>query len=160
MPSHGAWTSAPLSAYLSTGWVFTASQIETAITCISRLPHNNLSVYLTTTTHVQRIGWVTDGMRSGWTTLRYTVSVLSSLTSTLTLLERPSQGQRASGLTASVPVSDVSIPATNVMDMAPYASCEFGAEEQTVNHVVLHSPIHRPHYGVHGLTVLDDETIE
>jgi len=33
-------------------------------------------------------------------------------------------------------------------------------EEQTVNHVVLHCPIHRPPHGLHGLTVLDDETIE
>jgi len=31
--------------------------------------------------------------------------------------------------------------------------------QQTVNHVVLHCPIHRPHYGVNGLTVLDDQMI-
>jgi len=37
------------------------------------------------------------------------------------------------------------------------AACECGAEEQTVNHVVLQCAIHRP---LHGLTVLDDETIE
>jgi len=40
------------------------------------------------------------------------------------------------------------------------AACECGAEEQTVDHVVLQCPIHRPPHGLHGLTVLDDETIE
>jgi len=35
-----------------------------------------------------------------------------------------------------------------------------GAEEQTVDHVVLQCPIHRPPHGLHGLTVLDDETTE
>ena len=44
--------------------------------------------------------------------------------------------------------------------MAFSAACECGAEEQTVDHVVLHCPIHRPLHGLHGLTVLDDETIE
>jgi len=43
--------------------------------------------------------------------------------------------------------------------MASSAACECGAEEQTVHHVVLQYPIHRPH-GLHGLTVLNDETIE
>ena len=43
--------------------------------------------------------------------------------------------------------------------MASSAACECGAE-QTVDHVVLHCPIHRPPHGLHGLTVLDDETIE
>jgi len=32
--------------------------------------------------------------------------------------------------------------------------------EQAVDHVVLQCPIHRPHHGLHSLTVLDDETIE
>ena len=44
-------------------------------------------------------------------------------------------------------------------DMASSAPCECGAEEQTVDHVVLQCPIHRPPNGLHGLTVLDDETI-
>ena len=42
--------------------------------------------------------------------------------------------------------------------MVPSAACECGAEEQTVGHVVLQCP--NPSNGVHGLTVLDDETIE
>jgi len=45
-------------------------------------------------------------------------------------------------------------------DMAPSAACECGAEEHIVDHAVLHCPIHRPPHGQHGLTVLDDETIE
>ena len=46
--------------------------------------------------------------------------------------------------------------------MASSAACECGAEKQTVDHVVLQCPIHRrrsPH-GLHGLTVMDDETTE
>jgi len=34
------------------------------------------------------------------------------------------------------------------------------AQKNTVDHVVLQCPIHRPPHGLHGLTVLDDETIE
>jgi len=44
--------------------------------------------------------------------------------------------------------------------MASSAACDCGAEEQTVDHVVLQCPIHRPPHGLHGLTVLDDETTE
>jgi len=44
--------------------------------------------------------------------------------------------------------------------MSSSAACECGAEEQTVDHVVLQCPTHRPPCGLHGLTVLDDETIE
>jgi len=44
--------------------------------------------------------------------------------------------------------------------MASSAACECGAEEQTVDHVALQCPTHRPPHGLHGLTVLDDETTE
>jgi len=40
------------------------------------------------------------------------------------------------------------------------AVCECGAEEQNVDHVVLQCPIHRPSSGLHGLTVLEDDTVE
>jgi len=46
------------------------------------------------------------------------------------------------------------------MGMVTSATCECGAEEQTVDHVVLHCPIQRTPRGLHRLTVLDDETIE
>jgi len=55
-----------------------------------------------------------------------------------------------SGLTASALVS--------VGRFRSCLSCWCGAE-QTVGHVVLQCPIPRPH-GLHGLTVLGDETIE
>ena len=71
--------------------------------------HNNSSVHLTTTTtYVRRTGQITNGMRSGWTTLRD--FVLSSPTPAPTLPERPSQEQRGSDLTASAQVSNVSTP--------------------------------------------------
>jgi len=41
--------------------------------------------------------------------------------------------------------------------MAPSVACECGAEEQTVDHVVSLCPIHQL---PHGLTVLDEETVE
>jgi len=44
--------------------------------------------------------------------------------------------------------------------MASSATCECGAEEQTVGDVVLQCPIHQPPHGLNGLTVLDDETTE
>jgi len=43
--------------------------------------------------------------------------------------------------------------------VASSAACECGAE-QTIDHVVLHCPIHRRPHALHGLTVLDDETTE
>jgi len=43
---------------------------------------------------------------------------------------------------------------------ASFAACECGAEEQTVDHVVLQCPIHRSPHGLHGMIVLDDEAIE
>jgi len=45
----------------------------------------------------------------------------------------------------------------NKWGMTSSVACECGAEEQTVDHVVLQCPIYRP---LHGLTVLDDETTE
>jgi len=44
--------------------------------------------------------------------------------------------------------------------MASSAAGECGAEEQTVDHVVLQCSTHRPPHGLHGLTFLNDETIE
>jgi len=44
--------------------------------------------------------------------------------------------------------------------MASSVACECGAEEQTVDDVVLQCPIQRPPHGLHGLTVLDNETTE
>jgi len=55
---------------------------------------------------------------------------------------------------------DVSVPICTNGVWLPLRPDECGAEEQTVDHVVLQCPIHRPPHGLHPLTVLDDETIE
>jgi len=45
-------------------------------------------------------------------------------------------------------------------NMASSADRECGTEEQTVDHVVIQCPVHRPPRRLHGLTFLDDETVE
>jgi len=72
-------------------------------------PHNNSLVQLTITTEMWPSGRITNGMRSGWRTLRD--SVLSSPTSAPILLEWPCQEQPGSGLTDSAPLLDFSDPA-------------------------------------------------
>jgi len=68
------------------------------------------------------------------------------------------QEQRVSGLN-SAPLSDFSAPAC-ANGYGPL--CECGAEEQIVDHVVLHCPIHRLFQRMAwiGADDLDDETIE
>jgi len=73
------------------------------------LPHNNPSVFLTTTTYVRCPGWITNGMRSGWTTPQDSSSSFQTLVPAL--LEWPSQEEPWSDLTASVLVLGVSTPA-------------------------------------------------
>jgi len=51
-------------------------------------------------------------------------------------------------------------PASDRHSMVSFATSECGGEEQTVDHVFLPCPIHRPPHGLHGLTILDDETIK
>jgi len=102
--------------------------------------------------------WITDGMRSGWRTLRN--SVLSSPTSAPTILKWPCQEQCRSDFTASEPCFRRFRSCFHKWGIAPFAACEDGAEEQTVDHAVLQCPSHQPPYGPHGLTVLGDETIE
>jgi len=95
-------------------------------------PHNISSVYLTTTPYVRRSGRIINGMRFG-RTIR---------------LDRLHTGVGRFRY------------CLHKRGMASSAACECGTEEQTVDHVVLQCPIHRPRYGLHGLTVLDDETTE
>jgi len=71
-------------------------------------PHNNSSVYLTTT-YVRRSERIFNGMRSGRTTPQD--SAFSFQTPVPTFLEWPSQEEPGSGLSASAPVLDVSAPA-------------------------------------------------
>ena len=73
-------------------------------------PHNNSSVYLTTTTtYMLRSGWIIGGMRSSWKTLRDSVRSSSALAPAS--LEWSFYEQGLSSLTISAPVSDVSVPA-------------------------------------------------
>jgi len=44
--------------------------------------------------------------------------------------------------------------------MDPTAACECGAEEQAVDHLLLHTQMYRSFYGVHDLIVLRDETVK
>jgi len=68
-------------------------------------PHNNSSVFLTTTMYVRRSGQIINGTRSGQ------ITPFQFQTSVHTHPEWPSQEERESGSTASAPVSDVSAPA-------------------------------------------------
>ena len=43
-------------------------------------------------------------------------------------------------------------------DLTPSPNCEWGASEQTADHVLTACPIHRAPHGARGLAVLDDET--
>jgi len=120
--------------------------------------HNISSVYLTTTTYMRRTGRITNGIRSGRTTPQD--SAFSS----------PTPAPTHPGVTlprrAWVWLSHLRTGVGRFSSclykwsMASSATCECGAEEQTVAHVVLQCPIHRPPHGLHDLTVLDDETIE
>ena len=65
------------------------------------------------------------------------------------------QEQRGFGLTASTPVLDVSAP--------PYTGVEWLPlwRRRTIHRPCCpQCPIHRPPHGLHGPTVLDDETME
>jgi len=73
--------------------------------------------------------------------------------------ELPSQEEPVSDLTASAPASGVSAHVCTDGVWPPLRP-ECGVEEQTVDHVFFQCPIHRRPHGLHGLTVLDDETIE
>ena len=118
-------------------------------------PHNS-SVHLTTTAYVRRSGRITDGMRSGWTTPRE--SVLSSPTPASTLLEWSCQEQHGSEFNLLRIGVGLFRCCLHKWRMSSSAACECGAEEQTVEHVVL-CPIHRPPHELHGLAVLDDEIL-
>jgi len=120
--------------------------------------YDNSLVYLTITTYVRRSRRVTSGVRVGeqpYKTLRF-----FSPTPTPNYSELPSQEEPGSNLTASALVSEVSAIACTSGVWPPLRSVKMGAKEQTVDHGVLQCPIHRTPHGLHGPTVLDDETIE
>jgi len=122
------------------------------------LPRNNSSVHLTTTTYVQRSGGITNGMWGGRKTLQD--SAFSSA------IPAPNPPKTTLPRTIWVRLNRLCNGVGHFRSclykwgMASSTACECGAEEQTVGHVVLQCLIHRPPHGLHGLTVLDDETIE
>jgi len=65
------------------------------------------------------------------------------------------------GLTATVTASDVSAPACTNGVWPPLRPVSVAQKNKlSVDHIVLQWPIHRPPHGMHGLTVVDDETTE
>jgi len=153
-PFHGAWTSAPLSAHPSIECERTATQNRHTHLY---LPHNISSVYLTTTTYVRRRGRNANGMRSG--RIAPQDSAFSSS------IPAPTHPGWTFPRRAWVRLNRLRTGVGRFRSclykwgMASSATCECGAEGQTVDHVVLQCPIHRPPHGLHGLTVLDDETV-
>jgi len=109
-----------------------------------------------TATYVRRCGRITNGMRSGRTAHK---------TPHFHPRHRhPPPGMTlprsaGSGLTVSAPVSDVSAPVCTNGAWPPLRSVSV-AQKNNIDHVVLQCSIHRPPHGLHGLTVLEDETIE
>jgi len=77
-----------------------------------------------------------------------------------TLLKWPCQDKHVSGSIASAPGVGHFRSCWHKWGMAASAACEFGAEDQTLDHVFFRCPIHRPPHGLHGRTVLNDERIE
>ena len=133
---HGAGTPVSLSAHLSIEWECTTSQNET---------------HFVPAAQSQKCG----GMWKGWRALRD--SVLSSPTNSPAMTLPRTAWVRLNRLGTGVGHFRSCLYKLLVSSPAAY---DCGAEEQTVDHVVLQCPIHRPPVGLHGLTVLDDETIE
>ena len=152
-PFHGAWTSAALSAHPSIECKHTAPQIETLI-CTRR-----------TTSH--QFIWQQQHVRGavGRSPMKCGVDGQPHKTPHF----HPWHRHPPPGITlperAWVRLDRIRTGVGRFRSclykwgMASSAACECGAEKQTVDHVVLQCPIHRPPHGLHGLTVLDDKTI-
>jgi len=99
---------------------------------------------------------IKNGMRGSWTTLQD--SQFSFPTLAPSPPEWPSEEDPGSCSTAAGVGRFLSC--LHKQGMASSAACEYSAEEQSVDHVVLQCPIHRPPHGLLGLMVLGDEAIE
>ena len=121
-------------------------------------PHNILSVHLTTATYVQRSGRIVNGMRSGRTTPQGSAFSSQTPASTHPGMTLPRRAWvRLNRLRDGVGRFRSCL---YKWGMTSSVAFECDAEEQTVDHVVLHCQIHRPPHELHDLTVLDDETIQ
>ena len=116
-------------------------------------PVNNSSVFLTTTTYVRRSGRIINGTQSGRTTPQDSALQFQTPVHTpgMTLPRRA--WVRLNRLRTGVGRFRSCL---YKWGMASSAACECGAE-QTVDHVVLHCPVHRH---PHGLMIMYDETTE
>ena len=121
-------------------------------------PHNNFSFPLTTMAYVRRTGLITNGngeCLDNPTRLCTFISDTDTHPPGLTLPRTTwvwFNRLRTGVQTFSLLVTQ--------KGMACSAACECGAKEQNVGHIVLQCPTHRRPHGLHGLTVLEDETIE
>jgi len=151
MLCHGAWSPASLSTHRV--GMDSISNLDTHLCLL----HSSSSVDVTAKSEVWRSGLITNGMRSDSTTPQDCTFIPDTSTHPLGMPPLSTK----SDLTASTPVLDVTaIFCTNGVWPCPTLACECGAEEQTVNLVVLKCPISQPPHGQHRLTVLDDGTIE
>jgi len=111
-------------------------------------PHNNSPVHLTTITKVLRSERITDWLENTTRLCSFIPDVGTH--PPWTALPRIAW-DRLNRLRTGV---ERFRSCLHKWGMSPSAACECGTDVQTVEHVVIHCPIHRPPYGVHGLTVL------
>ena len=145
-PCHGACTSAPPSSHRFTQWERTATQIETPI-CTRHTTHSPSD-------NIRAAQWA-DHQLDNTTRLRTFIPDIGTHPPGMALTRRA--WSRLNRLRTGVGRFRSCL---YKWGMASSAACEFGAEERTVDHVILQCPIHRSRHGLHSLTVLDDETIE
>jgi len=147
-PCHRACTPAPPSSHRFTRWERTATQIETPI-CTRHTTHSPSD-----SNNIRAAQWA-DHQLDNTTRLRTFIPDIS--------IHPPG---KALPRTAWVRLNRLRTGVGRFRsclckwDMSSSAACEFGAEERTVGHVIIQCPNHRSPHGLHGLTVLDDETIE
>ena len=148
-PCHGAWTSAPLGAHLATECKCKAPQIETHICTRCTTTHQLIwgqQQHTCGAVGGSPVDWGVGGQNHKTPHFHTRHRHPPGMTLPKRARVRLNRLRTGVGRFRSCLYKWV---------MAPSAACECGAEEQTVDHVV-----HRPHHGLHCLTVLDDETIE
>ena len=157
-PCHGAWTSARLSGHLSIECKRTAPPIETPI---CKLPVAQQLISSSDNNNIRAAQWADHQWNTEWleNTTRPRIFIPDTGTHPLEWLSQRAwiAWVRLNRLRTGVGRFRSCL---YKWSMASSATCECGAEEQTVDHVVLPCPIHRPPHGTHDLIVLDDETIE
>ena len=147
---HRAWTSTPLSAHPSIECCCTAPQIENPFVLAAQL------IGSSDNNNIRAARWADHQWNAEWAnnSTRLRTSIPDNppgMTLTRRAWVRLNLLSTSGGRFRSCLYK---------WGMTSSAACECGVEEQTVDHVVIQCPIHRPPHGLHGLTVLDDETTE